>query len=187
MTFFNDLFIPIIHFITIIFFSGYAFIFKKNKFDFIYLLVNYLVLLHWTFLNGECIMSYYFKKQKDTNYIAGKELHNNEFKILFKDNVNIIKLMTIVCNILLVISLFITFMRNNIPSYISITFLFIFEIYFYALYFFTSHYKNEKFFIFQNVIKFLTILIGIVAYIYFSKFSQYNIKKLINEIGRAHV
>jgi hypothetical protein len=169
MTFFNDLFIPIVHFITIIFSSSYAFIFKKNKFDFIYLLISYLVLLHWTFFNGECSITYYFKKQKDSNHIAGKDLHINEFTILFKEHANIIKFFNIACNILLVISLYITFNRNNIPDYISITFLSIFEIYSCGVYFFTNHYKNETFLMFQHVIRFLTILIGIMTCIYFLK------------------
>jgi len=176
MSFFDDKCVPILHLIIIATLSCYALIFKKNNFDFIYLFFAYLVLLQWTFLNGECTITYYFKKQKDKNYIAGKDLHDDEFKFLFKDHENIIKLIIIVFNILFAISLFITFNRNNIPSYISITFISIFEIYFYGLYCFTNHYKNEYFFIFQNVIRGLIILIGILAYISFSKISQYNIK-----------
>jgi hypothetical protein len=169
MSFFDDKIIPGLHCILATILSGYAFIFKKNNFDFFYLFWSYFILLHWTFLNGECAISYYFKKQKDKNYVAGKDLHNDEFKILLKEYVNIIKIFFIVINILLVISVYITFKRNNIPSYISISFLSIYEIYFYGLYFFSNHYKNENFFIFQNVIRFLIILNIIFTFIHFSK------------------
>jgi hypothetical protein len=169
MSFFDDKCLPGLHLILATTLSGYAFILKKNNFDFIYLFCTYLILIHWTFLNGECAISYYFKKQKDKNYVAGKDLHKDEYSILLKDYVNIIKFFLVAINILLVISVYITFKRNNIPSYISITFLSIFEIYFYGLYFFSNHYKNENFFIFQNVIRFLIILNGIFTFIHFSK------------------
>jgi len=61
------------HLIFAILISIYALIFKKNWWDKIYIIYNYLVFISWTYFNGECYITYVIKKMEDPNYVAGTE------------------------------------------------------------------------------------------------------------------
>ena len=73
--------LPYFH-LFIIIFNLYPLIFPKNIFwDKIYLIVIIIVVLNWTVLKGECILSYIWKKSKDKNYKMGsKTIELNDIK-----------------------------------------------------------------------------------------------------------
>lgn len=168
MNILNDIIIPLLHLILIITTSIYGLVIEKNQiFDFIYFLIIYIILLSWTFLNGECLITYYFKKYQDPDYIAGKELHDDEFKTIINGYDNIIQVLIIIGNLFLIFSVYTVLCRNNISNYMNLTFLIIYQVYFYGLYFFKDHYKNKTFFKFQDVIK-LSIIIWTI-YLYLQK------------------
>lgn len=141
-------------------------IIKNNIiFDYSFILLMYFTLLHWTFLNGECIVTYNYKKNKHPEYIAGQNLHNDEMSMEMNNYKHIIRLIIIFTNILLMYSLYTLFNRNNILPIISYSFLILYEIYYYGLYFFNDHYKNPSFLLFQKIIKALILLWGIIFFI----------------------
>ena len=150
------------HIVFIILTSYYGLIFSKTKLDYIYLVLMFIILFHWTFLNGECFMTYYFKKLKDPNYIAGQDLHKDELKIVFIGYEELVQLFVIINNIFSMISVYIVCQRIHIPIYLSIIFITLFEVYFYSLYFFKDHYKNDNYQLFQETMKYVLIIYAIV-------------------------
>ncbi len=75
--------IEIFHSLLTCFVFFYGYFTKKNSFDFFYLFYGYFVDLTWSFYNGHCPISYYYKKIKnssdetsdadDLNLIFGKK------------------------------------------------------------------------------------------------------------------
>ncbi len=161
----DTMFIITFHLFFMFFMTFYPFIFKKSIYDYAYIAFSYFILLHWMFLNGECAITYYFKKLENPNYIAGSDLYKDELKSVFKDHVKLIQLFLIIHNLILMLNLFIVSKRNHIHSFFVISFLLLFEVYFYGLYFFKDHYRNPSFLLFQEILKYLTIFIG-VGFIY---------------------
>lgn len=142
----------------------YGFIIPKNPFDYVYLILYYLTVTHWTFLNGECCISYYFKVKNDPTYIPGKDPNKNETEILFKAHENTINHAMFIRNLFVSVSLYLVFERCKIPKSISLSFIFLFL--FYYVFKISTHepYKNEIFLIVQEIIKYLLLLIGIVLF-----------------------
>ena len=162
--------IMIAHVCIMLFMATYAFLFKRNRFDYLFLVVNYLILLHWTFLNGECVVTYVFKKLEDPQYTVGSNLHKDELKTTFKGNEKTIQLFIVLHNLVFMLNLYLVFKRNHISPVIYIPFLLLFEIYFYGLYLFDNHCDNPRYFMFQDVIKYLLIGGGVVcAWLWVSK------------------
>ena len=154
--------IVIVHVSMMLFMGVYAFVFKKSWFDYVYLAYTYLVLLHWTFLNGECIITYFFKKLENKHYIAGSDVHRDEIKVTFKGNETLIQLLIIIHNLLLMVNIYLVSKRNNISYTIYLPFILLFEVYFYGLYLFP---KNPSFHLFQESVKYL-LLLGLVYLIW---------------------
>jgi hypothetical protein len=73
--------LPYFH-ILVTFYYLYPLIFSKNYFwDKIYLIIVLIVVLNWTVLKGECLLSYIWKKYKDKNYEMGSNtLDINDIK-----------------------------------------------------------------------------------------------------------
>ena len=145
--------IKIIHLLLILYIGLYGFIIKKNVGDYLILFIIYLLLVHWTLLNGECIITYNEKRINDNNYIPGKEL----FKA---DNIFIYFLtrsILILINIITLSTFYIVFIRNNFSKGLALIFIFIFEIYYFGLYFFKDHYKNKNYFKFQTFIQIMIL------------------------------
>lgn len=63
--------IPVLHLCWTLFITFYGCITKKNWFDFYYLLYIYSVAFSWTLYNGDCLITYYYNKQKNPEYKAG--------------------------------------------------------------------------------------------------------------------
>jgi hypothetical protein len=65
--------VSIVHFILSVFMAIYAFIINKSQYDIYYICITLLILLSWLIYNGECYVTYLFKKTKNPNYIAGSQ------------------------------------------------------------------------------------------------------------------
>ncbi len=120
----------------------------------------YFISLHWTFYNGECIISYWHKKKLDPNYIAGQDIHKHDFSLFF--NPKILYLFTIVSNILIMYNLYIIFKRNKLPLYLVYIFILLAQLYFFGLKLCNKHYKNKLYLFFQEIYKYLLIVWGIL-------------------------
>lgn len=62
----------------------------------------------------------------------------------------------ILINIITLTTFYIVFTRNNFSKELAL--IFIFEIYYYGLYFFKDHYKNKNYFKFQTFIQILILI-----------------------------
>ena len=146
----------------------YAFLFKKNLFDYVFLFVTYSIILSWTFSNGECLISYFFKKIRNKNYILG-ECVDSEFKIVFKNHVRLVGLLCVCQNILLMTSIVLVCMRNKISAYLYIPFIIVFEILLYGINSFETRINNKNFEIFNSVSKTVVLLLGLIYLWFFNK------------------
>jgi hypothetical protein len=154
----KDISYTILHIIVIIMVGTYSFIIKDKTYDNLYILLICIKLFHWTILNGECIISYLYKKSKNKNYIPGYKLINNEFNDC-KNNKYIIQIFIIlIITILTLINIYNIFNRNNYSCKLMISFIIIYTSYIFSIYIFTDHYKNTNFLKFQSVIQLSIIL-----------------------------
>jgi hypothetical protein len=158
-----------VHIIMIVFVSFYVFIFKRSFFDYIYLLYIYFVILHWTFLKGECIITYVYKKLKDKNYIAGENLQDNELISLLKVKHSTVKMMSTIHFLFIIINIVLIAKRNHIPNILYTIFLFLLIIMFGTSKYFKNHHRNKSFHLFLEIMKCLLIIFGIVSVWFLNK------------------
>ena len=52
------------------------FIVNNHIFDICYVEYSFSIIFLYTFIDGECPISYFYKKQKDPRYIAGSRIHD---------------------------------------------------------------------------------------------------------------
>ena len=148
--------IGIIHLFFAIAVSWYGIIIKKNNYDFMFLFYTIIVINSWLYYNGECLISYYIKKNKDKDYIVGSESSDLKDMYLifgenFKDTMDTIMFSSIFIN---AISQFIVFTRNDYPKIISIG---IPLLYIYYCMMLRLKYVNKEFT--QNIYKILFFII----------------------------
>lgn len=148
--------IGFLHFIFAIFISTYGLFIKKNKYDNLYLFYIILLIISWTFYNGECLISYYTKKNNDKDYVAGTETSDLQdiYEIFGKNSKNIIDNIIIFSLMSNVISQYIVFSRNEYPDIISISVPFIYITYCIML---RIKYSNLNFI--QDIYKIVSIII----------------------------
>jgi hypothetical protein len=158
---------PIVHLLMPIAQASYCFLFEKNRFDLVYLFIVYVVVLHWCFLNGECIISYRYKKQLEPAYIAGQDSNKNDFHIEYKQYAYLLYGFTLFLNLIVMYNVYIIFKRNHYPLPLAFTFIILHEIYYYGCcYHFKNHHENKTYLLFQEVVKYLLFLWG-GLFIYF--------------------
>jgi hypothetical protein len=112
--------ILLIHIIICLYLSFYALIIKNTKYDYIYLMLLYLIIFLWLIFKGECILSYLFKIIEDNNYELGSSPKDDDCKYLFgeyRDNILAIK------NILILLNIYILYKRNDNYECIIIIFI----------------------------------------------------------------
>ena len=153
--------IGIIHVVSACLFSIYAFLFKRNRFDYVYLCVIYFLLLHWTFLNGECFLSYMIKKGKNPEYIAGQETGKNEMIELFKGNKYLINLFRFIINVVWTVSLYLVLVRNKFSPLYYVPFVLLFGSYKAITIYSIKFDKQNTFYIIQDIIKYSLLLYGL--------------------------
>ena len=140
----------------------YAYITTKNPIlDYFYLFAVYSVLLQWTFLNGECIIPYYYKKTNNPNYIAGQQLFDTDYNESFDYKTG--QIIGILMNIIVCIGLYIVAKRNNISLYLIVPLLIIYEIYIYSLYIVSDTSQHKTFHLVQDFVKYSVITILLVG------------------------
>ena len=122
-----------------------------------------MLIVHWTFLNGECFASYIFKKLKDCNYKVGQDSNKSEYMHYFPQFYYIIKFILVSTCIILTISFFIVSKRNNIPLQYVIPFIIICQLYIFVICFTKNHHENKKFHVFQEIVKYAYIIIFILV------------------------
>ena len=150
------------HVVIMIFNASYAFLFKKSFYDYYFLLYSYLLLLHWTFLSGECFVTYIYKKIEDPTYIAGSIL-KNEWALKYPDASvwfeNVIK----VQNILSILVIYLVARRIRISPYVYVPYILIYEIYFYGIHFFDSR-DSKEYKWFEKSIQY-SLILGIILFL----------------------
>jgi hypothetical protein len=102
--------IHIIHILIRLFVSTYALIIKDNKYDYIYFIFLYFIILHWLLFNGECLLEYLYKKILDNNYELGTNLELGDFNYLFGEY-NI--LIRNISRIFILLNMYIIYKRND--------------------------------------------------------------------------
>jgi len=142
--------------------SFYPFIFKKSWFDYLFIISTLIITLSWTFYNGECLLTYYFKLKDDPNYIAGT--NSTDVTDMYKNipDPRLADFILVTKFLAHIISEFIVFSRNKFPKLVCYLVPFIHVIYTGSLYFFTNIPENEVFLAFQEVIK--VVLLIIIVY-----------------------
>jgi hypothetical protein len=139
----------------------YVFYTKNNKYDYIYLTYIYFLLLHWTFLNGECIISYWFKKIINNDYELGSDFKNDDIYYIFGEYRSYI---IIFLNISMMLNIYMVGIRNNIKNYIIYTLILLYQVFSLNFYYFTDHHINKQFQYFNNIIKNILIVFGLYIY-----------------------
>lgn len=164
----NDKLIGVLHAFFALFISFYGLIFKKNWFDYIYLFYTIIVLISWTFYNGECVLTYLIKKNKDKNYIAGTESTDLKDMYLVFGSKEIVYFIVTILLFINVISLYLVLKRNNFPYFIYYP-LPLFQL-LYTISLRIEHknlHKNKLFLISQNFFK-IYFIINIISILYIS-------------------
>lgn len=151
----------ILHFILSILLYSYGLIVRqRTSWDSLFLLITYVLVLHWTFYNGECVVSYLAKKKEDPEYVAGSDVF--DLKDMSDTGISP-ETIRIIMNILLLLwfySTFVVLKRNRYPMAFTIPFVFILIFYNGLLRWF---HDNPNFKLLQNVSMVSLILLGIYA------------------------
>lgn len=141
----------------------YGFIFKKNKFDLLYIFYNLIVAVSWSFCNGECILTYWVKKYRNPEYIAGinpTDLEDMHLLLGFKEIVYIIITLGVM---VLPVSFYIVCKRNNFPFYIYFPFCISFYLYNILLRFISLKKQSNLYNNVQNIFKVIFTTLFLLA------------------------
>jgi hypothetical protein len=148
----------ILHLIVTVYYVFYEFLIKnKDKYDNIYCIMVYFLILHWTLLNGECIITYWFKLVDNKKYKAGTSSTTGDFDVIFgkyKNQIAIFIFISIFLNLYLICR------RKNINISYYYLFITIFTAYLYVLYS-TKNTLTEKYYLINKFYTFILIIFGI--------------------------
>jgi len=164
---YTGLFWGAFHIIFLLFVSSYGLIFNKSWVDDIFILYFVLLVLSWTLLKGECIISYIYNLYKNPNYTAGEDLNAGDI-LEFFGNKTIYLIFSVFIGILTVISNIILLLRNGYPTYIVYSSALLFLLYNAMLKTVQSPSSSSVFFIVNEFVKysFLLILLFVIHKIY---------------------
>lgn len=114
-----DLLFFIVHWMIGIFSSIHIFIYSKS-YDIYFITLWSFIVMHWVFINGECILTYLYKKRKDPKYVIGT---NPSDMPDMKINNTFMYILFIIVNVMIFINMIVIFYRNKdlIPLYLSFT------------------------------------------------------------------
>jgi len=100
-------------------------IYKNSFYDYIYIILLFLLLYSYVILKGECFVSYAIKKYRDPNYIAGSNLSVvNEYASIFNSE-EVANYIIIYILLTFIITSFIVLNRHN---FINIHYIYIFTL-----------------------------------------------------------
>lgn len=69
--------IRVSHLSFVLFLGLYILFFNKPRYDWLYVLLTGLMIIHWKLYNGECILDFYEKKLLDPNYVSGSNIYDH--------------------------------------------------------------------------------------------------------------
>ena len=161
-----DILLAFIHLLFTLFICVYVFCIKNKKYDYFYLTYIYFLLLHWTFLKGECILSYLYKKMQYNDYILGSYYINDDFDyLLSKYKSYVYKCI----NILMIVNIYMVCKRNNIKNYTIFMFILLYVTivlsYMYSFNNFNNLHINKNFQLVNDILKKIIICFGLYIYI----------------------
>jgi len=127
--------IGVLHFLATLIINLYAFLFAKNRFDIAYILFMMAVVISWTFYRGECWISYYQKKKKNPNYVAGSIADDlSDINELFGvKNAAFVRVYFLAMMCANALSLYLVFVRNSYPVWLSRAFCSLFLFYVFVM------------------------------------------------------
>jgi hypothetical protein len=157
--------IVFIHLLLCIFSILYVFLIKNKQYDYIYLIVIYFILLHWTFLKGECIISYLYKKMQNNDYEIGSNTKTDDLEYFFGEYTNYFHFFI---QILTAINIYMLCKRNNIKYHVTFMFTFIYITFISLFHLLDRNQINQLY----DIIKIILIFIGL--YIYLNQDSIHN-------------
>jgi len=151
------------HILIVIFISFYAFLFKKNRYDYVYLAFVYVMVLHWTFLNGECWISYLYKKLKYKNYMSGDDPTHTELRDLFNMKPRTGSILGISIFLFVIINVWKITKRNRIPIYLMIMFDILLFVMVQSVRVFKHKRTNKNYHLFLEIMKYIILVFGIFS------------------------
>jgi hypothetical protein len=136
----------------------FPFFIKNHVLDIFYIIYFFAIMFLYTFIDGECPISYICKKIKDKNYIAGDNItYYPEMEYIFQNKIFIdyyFGTMTIIY----ILTLFFVIFRTNIFCYFLTFVFFILLIYFLLIRNIFSLKQGHFFITFQEFTKYLLLL-----------------------------
>ena len=106
-----------LHFLYILFLSLYVWLFCKNKYDILVLLVLATNILTWTFYNGHCLITYHLHTDKSYNK-NDRTLY--ELLFIFNGSKRALKIFTNIASILYAITLYFLIGRTGFTQIVQI-------------------------------------------------------------------
>ena len=154
----HQVFLIIIHLIITVYYVFYEFLIKnKSKYDNIYCIMVYFLIFHWTLLNGECWITYWYKLIDNKNYKAGSDSTNGDFNHILGKSKNIVAIFVLM---LIYLNLYLICNRKNINLSYYYLFITIFTSYLYIIYK-TKDTQSEKYFSTNRFYTFILIIFAI--------------------------
>jgi len=155
--------ILILHFFLICYMCLYAFVCKRTRWDYFYLLFVYCIVFQRTFYNGECSLSYYYKKTDDPDYVAGTDF-KTDYEIAF-GQYSWVGAYIYLRNIAFGLSVFLVSRRNSIPFFLYGSFFALFGLSIASTLFYRDGFE-PTFVQSQKVLQLLFMGLGVAAAMY---------------------
>lgn len=158
--------IGVSHVIFSVFMSFYGFFIAKNDYDFLYIFFTVVIVISWTYYNGECSLTYYVKNAEDDNYMAGQESTDMKDTYLLFGSKYISYIIITLLIFVHAMSEYIVLRRNEYPPYLYLSLPALHILYTMSLRIFDSNlHENELFLLIQDAFKafFIVILMLIVV------------------------
>ena len=154
--------ILLLHFFLICYMCLYAFVFKKSRWDYFYLLFIYCIIFQWTFYNGECMLAYHYKLADDPTYVAGANF-NTDYELAFGDQFWF-QPYTYLRNIAFLASVFLVSRRSHVPLFLYGSFFVLFGLLIASSLWYTG--CDPRFVQIQKILQLLFMALGIAAALY---------------------
>jgi hypothetical protein len=154
-----DKIIGFVHLVWAIFISMYAFLIKKNSFDIAVIIYQVLVLLSWTFCNGECFLTYLIKRKNNADYQAGEKSTDLEDMRYVIGNAKILQFIQSLFVIINAVSVYLVLKRNDLPWFIVLPLSLCMLVYPMSLRLKSKNiHKNRWFLILQECVKYVVLV-----------------------------
>lgn len=155
----------LLHAPTLILFPFYV---NNQLADIIYINYFFLIMFSYTFINGECPISYWSKKLMDSDYFAGTYIeYYPEMKMFFSTDKDIHDYFT-VTTIAYLFALTYVINRTNIPAYVFVFPMITLSYYFLFIKVYDTQKETKHFIICQEITKYVTFLTNVFIIYHYS-------------------